>query len=88
MAKTDILYKLMQEKGYPEAFVRLICQEMNTEFTAGRMISYIAGTEIHNLEDTADEMLAILSERDRLVEKHKAEHAQDAINRWYRRSRG
>ena len=82
-SKTEILYELMLRKGYPEEFTRLICAEMNTDFTAERMISYIGG-EKHRLEDVADEMVAIKDLRDRLINKHISEHAQASINKLYR----
>ena len=82
-SKTEILYELMLRNGYPEAFAKLICLEMNTDFTAKRMISYIAGGK-HRLEDVADEMVAIKEFRDRLVNKHISEHAQASINLLYR----
>ena len=81
--KTRLLYDLMLRKGYPEAFTRLICAEMNTDFTAERMMSYISrGT--HRLEDVADEMLAIRDLRDHIKNKHIAENAQAAVNDLYR----
>ena len=52
MTKSELLYDLMLRRGYPEGFSRLICSEMNTEFTADKMISYISG-EKHRLEDVA-----------------------------------
>ena len=82
-SKTEILYELMLRKGYPEEFTRLICAEMNTDFTAERMISYIGG-EKHRLEDVADEMVAIKDLRDRLINKHISVHAQASINKLYR----
>ena len=82
-SKTEILYELMLRKGYPDEFTRLICAEMNTDFTAERMISYIGG-EKHRLEDVADEMVAIKDLRDRLINKHIYEHAQVSINKLYR----
>lgn len=82
-SRTDDLYDLMLERGYPEDFSRLICSEMNTDFTAEKMMSYIYG-EKHRLEDVADEMLAIADLRDRLVHKHVTEHAQASINELYR----
>ncbi|MBQ6151731.1 MAG: hypothetical protein IJJ03_08770 [Mogibacterium sp.] len=82
-SKTELLYDLMLRKGYPEEFTRLICAEMNTDFTAERMISYIGG-EKHRLEDVADEMIAIKDLRDRLINKHISEHAQASINKLYR----
>ena len=81
--KSKLLYELMLRKGYPEEFSRLICAEMNTDFTAERMISYIGG-EKHRLEDVADEMVAIKDIRDRLINKHISEHAQVSINKLYR----
>lgn len=81
--KTEELNELMLRKGYPDEFSRLICAEMNTDFTAGRMISYISGGK-HRLEDVADEMVAIKDFRDRLVNKHISEHAQASINTLYR----
>ena len=36
--KSKELYGLMLKKGYPEEFSRLICLEMNTEFTAEKML--------------------------------------------------
>ncbi|MBQ3370455.1 MAG: hypothetical protein IJG48_05475 [Mogibacterium sp.] len=81
--KSKLLYELMLRKGYPEEFSRLICAEMNTDFTAERMISYIGG-EKHRLEDVADEMVAIKDLRDRLINKHISEHAQVSINKLYR----
>ena len=81
--KNEVLYELMLRKGYPEEFSRLICAELKTDFTAGRMISYISSEE-HRLEDIADEMVAIKDFRDRLVNKHISEHAQASINTLYR----
>ena len=80
--KSETLYKLMVYKGYPEDFSRLICTELRTDFLAERMMHYIAG-EKHTLEDVVDEMLSIRAFRDRLVEKHIAEHAQERINDLY-----
>jgi len=82
-SKSEMLYDLMLRRGYPEEFSRLICSEMNTDFTADRMISYIGG-EKHRLEDVADEMVAIKDLRDRLIDKHISEHAQVTINKLYR----
>jgi len=82
--KSEILYKLMLRKGYPEAFSGIIAAEMNTDFTADRMISYIGRSSMRPLEEVADEMLAILSDRDRIRDKHINEHAQSKINDLYR----
>ena len=81
--KSKLLYDLMLRKGYPEGFCRLICLEMSTDFTAERMIHYVSG-EKKRLEDVADEMVAIKDLRDRLINKHISEHANNSINDLYR----
>ena len=81
--KCELLYKLMLRKGYPEEFSRLICAEMSTDFTAERMMYYVSG-EKKRLEDIADEMVAIKDLRDRLINKHITEHANQSINDLYR----
>ena len=84
-ARTGRLYDLMIRKGYPEDFARLVAGEMHTEFTEGRMYGYIASRDRLPLEEVADEMLAIQSDRDRLINKHTSEHAQASINEYYLR---
>ena len=81
--KSKLLYELMLRKGYPEEFSQLICAEMNTAFTAERMMYYISGSK-KRLEDVADEMVAIMELRDRLINKHISEHANRSINDLYR----
>ena len=81
--KSRLLYEMMLRKGYPEQFSKLICMEMNTDFTAERMMYYVSG-EMKRLEDVADEMVAIAELRDRLINKHITEHANARINDLYR----
>ena len=81
--KNKLLYELMLRKGYPEEFSRLICAEMNTDFTAEKMMHYVSGPK-KRLEDVAGEMVAIKDLRDRLVNKHISEHANRSINNLYR----
>ena len=81
------LYRIMVAKGYPEDFSKIIASELRTEFTSKRMIGYIrVHDEVLPLEEVADEMMAILSDRERLKNKHIAESAQAAVNEWYRYS--
>ena len=77
--KTRLLYELMLRKGYPEEFSRLICSEMNTDFTAERMMNYVSGPK-KRLEDVADEMLAIKSEIDAWRERKEAQNANARYN--------
>ena len=80
---SSALYDLMVRKGYPEEFASAIANEMRTEYTSERMIGYISRNPKLPPEEVADEMLAILAERDRLIEKHIARSAQEKINQLY-----
>ena len=81
--KSIQLYNYMVSRGYLEEFSKLIAMELNTDYTADRMIQYISRGD-HSLEEVADEMLAILSDRDRIRQKHELEFNQSKINELYR----
>ena len=74
------LFSLMLNLGYPEDFSRLICHELNTDFTATRMIGYLSHYSQLPAKEVADEMLAILADRDRWIDKKLSESAQQTIN--------
>lgn len=83
--KSVEVYQALMKKGFPDEFCKEIAYKyMNTEFTANRMIGYLYGMSQVSLEEVVDEMYAIISDRDRLVEKHQTEHAQARINQIYR----
>lgn len=77
------LYHLMIEKGYPENLCDLITQNLNTDFTAARMIGYLSHYSYLPELEVVDEMLAILSDRDTIMRKKDAQRANEAINRIY-----
>jgi len=66
--------------GYPEPFCDQITQNLNTDFTAKRMIGYLKQTPDARLEDIADEMLAILSDRSAIMQKKSMEATQAHLN--------
>ncbi|MDD5935775.1 MAG: hypothetical protein PUC65_09475 [Clostridiales bacterium] len=78
--KSIKLYNLMIERGYPEEFCDLITKNLNTDFTAQRMIGYLAHYKTLPLEEIVDEMLAILSDRNRIMKKKETERANATIN--------
>ena len=85
MEKRDELYALLKKKEYPEPFCREVAYKyLNTDYTAGRMMSYLGRENKPNIEMLVDEMFAIISDRDSLVKKHEAEQAQAVINEIYR----
>lgn len=84
-SRQDELYDALQLKGYPEDFCREIAyRQMNTDYTATRMLGYLYRISEPRPEDVADEMLAILSDRNAIIQKKELEHAQTTINKVYR----
>lgn len=83
--RTDELYKVLLDRGYPKEFCAEIAyKNMNTDYTATRMLGYLYRVANPRIEDLVDEMLAILSDREAIVRKKELEHAQATINSVYR----
>ena len=83
--RTDELYKILLSKGYPkELCAEIAYKNMNTDYTATRMLGYLYRISSPRIEDLIDEMLAILSDRNAIIQKKELEQAQAAINRMYR----
>ena len=79
--KTDELYNALLDKGYPKEFCAEIAyKNMNTDYTATRMLGYLYRVSDPKIEDLVDEMLAILSDREQIIRKKEMEHAQAVIN--------
>lgn len=84
-SRNDELYEVLKGKGYPQEFCREIAyKQMNSDYTATRMLGYLYRISNPRLEDVVDEMLAILSDREAFIRKKEAEHAQATINKIYR----
>lgn len=83
--RTDELYKVLLDRGYHKEFCAEIAyKNMNTDYTATRMLGYLYRVSDPRIEDLVDEMLAILSDRDAIIQKKEMEHAQAVINEIYR----
>jgi len=83
--RTDELYKVLLDRGYPAKLCAEIAyKNMNTDYTATRMLGYLYRVSNPRIEDLVDEMLAILSDRDAIIQKKEMEHAQAVINEIYR----
>lgn len=78
------LYDIMVKRGYPENLCELVTRNLNTDFTASRMIGYLSHYSYLPEVEVVDEMLAILSDRNEFIEKKESEKAQVAINDIYR----
>ena len=84
-SRSDELYHVLCEKGYPDDFCREIAyRQMNTDYTATRMLGYLYRVSDPRPEDVVDEMLAILIDREAIIKKKELEHAQATINHVYR----
>ncbi len=86
-ARTEIsmqLYQMMIDRGYPENLCDLVTRNLNTDYTATRMIGYLSHYSYLPEVEVVDEMLAILSDRNAIIKKKEAEHAQVKINELYR----
>ena len=75
------LYELMLEREYPEEFCDLVTQNLNTDYTAIRMIQYLSHYQHLPMEEVVDEMLSIISDRNRIMEKKQLEQVNASWNR-------
>ena len=74
--RTDELYKILLSKGYPkELCAEIAYKNMNTDYTATRMLGYLYRISNPRIEDLIDEMLAILSDRNAIIQKKELEQA-------------
>lgn len=79
--KSIELYNIMVKRGYPEEFCDIVTQNLNTDFTAKRMIGYLAHYKQNlSLEEIADEMLSILTDRNRIMKKKELERVNASWN--------
>lgn len=74
------LYTEMLRRGYPEPFCDEVTKNLNTDFTAKRMLGYLRHYEKLPMEEIADEMLAILSDRNRIMAKKDMEATNASWN--------
>ena len=73
--RTDELYKVLLTKGYPkELCAEIAYKNLNTDYTATRMLGYLYRYTEPRLEDVIDEMIAILSDREETIKKKEMEH--------------
>ena len=80
--KSIELYKILLHRGYPEPFCDEVTKNLNTDWTAQRMIGYLSHYQKLKMEDVADEMLAILSDRNRIMQKKSLEEVNARWNRF------
>lgn len=71
--KSMELYDILLKRGYSQEFCEQITLNLNTDWTAQRMIGYLSHYRKLPMEEIVDEMLAILSDRNRIMQKKEME---------------
>ena len=66
--------------GYPESFGESIAENLRTEKTMSRMIGYLRHARPKSAEEIADEMLAIMDDRERWIQKKSAQFYNSRYN--------
>ena len=75
------LYQMMLERGYLENLCDLVTRNLNTDYTATRMIGYLSHYSHLPDVEVVDEMLAILSDRNAIMRKKKqSTHRKKLMN--------
>ena len=74
------LVETVVRMGYPEEFGHAIVQNLRTEKTMSRMIGYLKHAKPRSAEEIADEMLAIMEDRQRWIQKKEAEYYNSKYN--------
>ena len=79
------LVETIVKMGYPEGFGIAIAENLRTEKTMSRMIGYLHHARPKSAEEIADEMLAIMEDRERWVQKKTSEYYNTKYNEllWY-----
>ncbi len=88
MAGMDAYWQVVRATeglGYPEEFGHVIAGELRTEKAQARMAAYLRQANPRSPEEIADEMLAIIQDRDRWVERKKSEYYEAKVTEWYNR---
>ena len=64
--KSMELYNTLLNRGFPQEFCEQISRNLNTDWTAQRMLGYLSHYRKLPMAEIVDEMLAILSDRNRI----------------------
>lgn len=66
--------------GYPEEFGKTVAKNLGSEKAMRWMTAYLYSAKPRSAEEIADEMLAIMSDRERWIAKKEAETANTRYN--------
>ena len=74
------LVRAIVRMGYPEGLGIATAENLRTKKTMGRMIRYLYHAKPRSAEEIADEMLAIMDDRERWIQKKSAEYYNRKYN--------
>lgn len=74
------LIRTITRMGYPEEFGIAIARNLGSEKMMTRMTAYLDHARPRSAEEIADEMLAIMEDRDRWIKKKEAEYYNSKYN--------
>lgn len=74
------LIRQIEKMGYPEEFAKEIAKNLGSEKTMSRMTAYLVSARPKSPEEIVDEMLAIMEDRKRWIEKKESEKANSRYN--------
>ena len=74
------LVNIVVRMGYPKEFGIAIANNLRTEKTMSRMIGYLRNAKPRSAAEIADEMLAIMEDRERWTKKKEAEYYNAKYN--------
>lgn len=78
--KSMELYNTLLNRGFPQEFCEQISRNLNTDWTAQRMLGYLSHYRKLQMAEIVYEMLAILSDRNRIMQKHEWENTNAKWN--------
>ena len=67
------LIETIVRMGYPEELGKAVAKNLGSEKTMCRMTAYLHSAKPRSAEEIVDEMLAIMSDRERWIRKKEAE---------------
>ena len=74
------LIETIVRMGYPEELGKAVAKNLGSEKTMCRMTAYLHSAKPRSAEEIVDEMLAIMSDRERWIRKKEAEKANARYN--------
>ncbi|MDD6789853.1 MAG: hypothetical protein PUE04_07095 [Lachnospira sp.] len=78
---TDTIVRM----GYPAELAAVLAMNLKTEKAMGRMCGYLHEAHPRSAEEIADEMMAILSDRENWIAKKEAQYYNARYNSWVRK---